>query len=135
MGLIAVGDIIHILAKDTKPPKEKFIIILGIDKESVSVLTVFINTKINTKVHKTQYQQDLCYKIKKSDYSFLSHDSYIDLNEPRERSKNGIEWLLNKRPSAKKGCLKKDDLEMCRMLIHKARVLKGKECKQYGFFD
>ncbi|MBS9774755.1 MAG: hypothetical protein KGV59_06325 [Tenacibaculum sp.] len=135
MGIIKAGDIIHIFVKNTKPPKEKFIIVLGIDGSNVSVLTVFINSKINTNVYRTQYQQDLCYKIKQSDYPFLTYDSYIDLNAPFERSKNDLEWLVNNRPDAKKGSLKSEHLEDCIRLIHTSRAIKGKTCKKFGFFN
>lgn len=131
---LAVGDIIHIFVNDTKPPKNKFVVILGIDGDKVELLTVFINKSINTNIYKTQYQQGLCYKIYQSDYSFLAFDSFIDLNHTVTRPKNDLDWVLNNRATAKKATLTPDHLKEIRELIHLNRTIKGKDCKKFGFF-
>lgn len=135
MGVIKAGDILHIFAKDTNPPKEKFVVILGINDDKVEVLTVFINSKINTNVYKTKFQQDLNYLIKSSDYAFLKYDSYIDLNKTFERDKNSLEWLLKNRPEAYITRLREEHLNDCQNLIRNNGIIKGKKCKQFGFFD
>lgn len=132
---LGAGDIIHIFVKDTTPPKNKFVVVLGIDGDKVHVLTVFINTHINTNIYKTQYQQGLCYKIYQSDYSFLTYDSYIDLNQTFTRPKNDLDWVLNNRATAKKATLTHSHLKEIRNLIHLNRSIKGKDCKKFGFFS
>lgn len=65
------GDIVHIFAENTTPPKNKFIIILGVSEEKVKYLNVFINSEINTNVYRSPIQQALCIPIKQKDYSFF----------------------------------------------------------------
>ena len=129
------GDIIHIFYGQTKPPKEKFIIILGYSDQKMQYLNVLINSKINKNIYKTEFQQQMCIEIKQEDYPFfLKRDSYIDLNSPYETDKSKIEWAVKNRPEALLGKLDPELLEQCKKLIHVNRILSGKACKQYGFF-
>lgn len=131
-----VGDIIHIFAENTKPPKDKFIIIIGVSEEKIKYLSVFINSEINTNVYRSSIQQDLCIPIKQEDYpNFLVKDSFIDLNSPQEIDKKKVDWVVKNRPDAYKGTLKEEELKNCRKLIHSNRIISGKKCRQYGFFE
>lgn len=132
---LKVGNIVHIFSKETTPPKNKFIIILGEHNRRLQYLYVFINSKININVHRTEFQQSMYYKITKKDYPFLSYDSCINLNDPFEVEKTKVDWVVKNRPEAYKGSLSQKHLEDCKKLIHSNRIISGKKCKQFGFFE
>lgn len=50
---LKVGSIIKLLVLDTIPPKTKYLIIVGLDKENISFATVFINSVVNINVLNT----------------------------------------------------------------------------------
>ncbi|MGQ1935595.1 hypothetical protein ACQ1R0_05785 [Ornithobacterium rhinotracheale] len=129
------GAIVHIFAENTVPPKNKFIIILGEFSAKVMYAYVFINSKINTNVHKTPLQQSMQYKILKKDYDFLKYDSYIDLFTIRDVDKKKVDWVVKNRPSSYKCNLKAEHLNECRRLIHVNRIISGSKCKKLGFFN
>lgn len=54
----------------------KFFVVMGISKEYVAGF-FFINSNINRYLMNKQEQLNMQYGIKKSDYSFLKHDSFI----------------------------------------------------------
>jgi len=75
---ITTGQILHLHCKFTKPiPKPKFIIIVS----TSPLLFVLINSGINPYKRKRDYLQSAQVKIKRSEYSFLDDDSYIDCSE------------------------------------------------------
>ena len=58
--------------------KEKYVVILGVDNECIMVGTLYINSEINTNVIRTAAQRELQFKLKCSEYSFLSYDSFVN---------------------------------------------------------
>lgn len=58
--------------------KEKYVVVLGVDKECIMVGTLYINSEINTNVIRTTAQRELQFKLKCSEYSFLSYDSFVN---------------------------------------------------------
>ena len=54
----------------------KFFVVMGISKEYVAGF-FFINSNINHYLMDKQEQLNMQYGIKRSDYSFLKHDSFI----------------------------------------------------------
>ena len=61
---------------------EKFLIVAGVDKERILVCTVMINSQINQYILKRPKMLVCQLEIKKADYDFLSHDSYINCAQP-----------------------------------------------------
>ena len=70
----------EIVIKDGRKQKPKKIIIIGYDKDNDTYFgSVFINTKINSKVGISDEFLSSQYLIKQADYeSFLRYDSYVD---------------------------------------------------------
>lgn len=61
---------------------EKFIVVAGVDENSVLVCTVLINSRINQYIIKRPKLHACQVEIKANDYEFLSHDSYINCAQP-----------------------------------------------------
>lgn len=58
--------------------KEKFIVILGINPDNIIVGTLYINSEINPNAIRTAAQRELQFKLRCSEYSFLSYDSFVN---------------------------------------------------------
>ena len=54
----------------------KFFVIVGISEEFVAGF-FFINSKVNKHIEEKQAQLDMQYPLRKNDYSFLHHDSFL----------------------------------------------------------
>lgn len=54
----------------------KFFVIVGINDEYVAGF-FFINSKVNMHIEGKQAQLDMQYPLRKNDYSFLHHDSFL----------------------------------------------------------
>ena len=104
---IKVGTILHCYVKDTNPPKNKFLVIVGKTSPptSLSYATVFINTNPNIFNGRSQLQA-YC-----SNYTFLSHDSFFDCSRISERSESEICAILNESSnSCLRGLVSENDL-------------------------
>jgi hypothetical protein len=73
--------------------------------------------------------------LKKSEYSFLRYDSYLNLNELFPKSKNTLIEEYNKN----KGCLvyqlTDEQLYYLRKIYREQATVKGKQLKKYNFFE
>lgn len=54
----------------------KFFVIVGVSEEYVAGF-FFINSKVNIHIEGKQAQLDMQYPLRKQDYSFLHHDSFL----------------------------------------------------------
>jgi len=54
----------------------KFLVIVGVSEEYVAGF-FFINSKVNIHIEGKQAQLDMQYPLRKQDYSFLHHDSFL----------------------------------------------------------
>lgn len=79
----------------------KFFVIIGINQQFVAGF-FFINSRVNIHIEDKQEQLDMQYPLRKKDYSFLHHDSFLCATkiEKIDRSKlagtisNGITTII-----------------------------------------
>ena len=77
---ISVGAVIFQYVSDTKPPKNKYYIVVGINEQSEEVLvgTIYINSEVNPYHRNNPKTGALQVPITASENTFLHHDSFID---------------------------------------------------------
>lgn len=56
----------------------KYVVVVGISTDYALVGSLLVNSKINTIFKNTEGLQNSQVPLKKDDYSFLKHDSYLD---------------------------------------------------------
>ena len=61
---------------------EKFLVVAGVEKERILVCSVMINSQINQYIMKRPKLLAYQVEIKEEDYSFLSHDSFVNCAQP-----------------------------------------------------
>ncbi len=75
------GTIFRLFCNFTAPPKDKYLLLLCTDPDPIFF---FINSKIGNFYANKGDLRDLHVQILRAEYSFLSHDSFIDCNQPIE---------------------------------------------------
>lgn len=70
------GDIYHRFFSTTIPPKNKFFVVVGEDKDCY-VGYFFINSNVNSHIARNDDMNNMQMPIKPTDYPFLGHLSFI----------------------------------------------------------
>lgn len=73
----APGQILHLFCIFTEPSKYKFLVLVSVEP----LLFFFINSEINSFKRNKPDLLNAQIEIKKSDYTFLDHDSFIDCSQ------------------------------------------------------
>ena len=89
----------------------KFFIIIGEDKNNYAGY-FFINSNININIRKNPELFNMQALIKKSDYSFLKYDSYIDCHAISLISKDKLLRQIQNERTTFKGFLTDEDIEL-----------------------
>ncbi len=77
-GILHIGAILHLYCSFTKPPKDKFLVVVCLDPKP---LLVFINTRINALVQSNPDLAQCQVLIDAENHPFLDYDSYIDCSD------------------------------------------------------
>lgn len=128
------GDIIHFYDLETTPSKNKFMVVVGIHENELHLATVYINSNINLKALPIEMQA-LNILIKKKDYPFLSHDSYVDCSKITLRNIEELNALFTTNDISIHGTLNKQDLGQIILNLISNRTIKGKDKRRLGFFN
>lgn len=106
---------------------EKFMVIAGIDDKRVYACTVLINSNINPFIMKRQHMLDRQVLLRSEQYSFLSHDSFVNCAQPI--SANLQHFMDDEYKYC--GFLNQDDLENVIESIKRSGVLTEEVLREY----
>jgi len=131
---LTLGAVFKILSEITNPPKEKFVVIIGVDNDKAVVGHLFINSKINIKIAFSPELRSMHLSLSQDQYSFLKHDSYLDCSNIQEIDKNMFERIINNNLSAYQGALNQPNIDVMKYMITKASTIPLKIKKRYGYY-
>lgn len=94
----------------TTPPKNKFFVVIGEDENRI-IGYFFINSNVSKFISRNSRYLEMQMHIKRSDYPFLSHDSFIDAHELKYLDKADIMAELQSGKTTHKGTLADEDME------------------------
>jgi len=77
-GRLHIGAILHLYCSFTRPPKDKFLIVVCLDPKP---LLVFINSRINALVQSNPDLAQCQVLIDAENHAFLDYDSFIDCSD------------------------------------------------------
>lgn len=117
---------------DPDSSKEKRVIILGIDEESILASYVRINSEINFNVFRTTDQIDCQYKICSDSNEFLDHDSYVDCTNLCKCSLSDIVDYIKIRNEAILGAVKQNDLDSIITLVVQSETSVPSQLRMFG---
>ncbi|ARN78490.1 hypothetical protein BST97_11105 [Nonlabens spongiae] len=132
---LKIGMVLKLFLVDTNPPKLKYLIIVGVDRSSISCVSVLINSKPNRKIHWHVDLMALQVPISASDHDFLNYDSFVDCSNLRQEQIYDLELELNSNLDAYVGDVTQTFLETLRNAIKHSNTIKGKLKKKFGFYD
>lgn len=125
------GTVFFMHVNFTNPPKEKFCMVIDCTSNSDKVALVVINTVPNQNVYRTQALISLHYKITKSDYPFLKHDSYVDCANLVEFDKTTLYDGAVANPNSLKGEIMDAHMPNIITNIHNSTLIKPKLLNRY----
>lgn len=131
MKAVRRGDVFHRFFKTTTPPKNKFFVIVGEDKNNY-VGYFFINSNINNYVIRNEEMNNMQMPIKPEDYPFLTHLSFIGGHELSTLPKKVLITELSNGTTQLKGRMRKEDLDM---LLEAAKTSTLFSAKEKAFFQ
>lgn len=131
MKSIGRGSILHRWFLSTTPPKNKFFVVIGEDENRI-IGYFFINSNVSNFISRNSRFFEMQMHIKRSDYPFLSHDSFIDAHELKYLDKAEIMAELKSGKTIHKGTLANEDME--RLLVSlRESTLYSKHIKEKFF--
>lgn len=110
MKSIRRGSVLHRWFGSTTPPKNKFFVVIGEDENRI-IGYFFINSNVSKFISRNSRYLEMQMHIKRSDYPFLSHDSFIDAHELKYLDKADIMAELQSGKTTHKGTLADEDME------------------------
>ena len=131
---LRIGSVLRMHVLDTTPPKIKRLIVVGMDPESIMLVTVFINSEINPSIISSTKLQELQYPLESQSLPFLDHNSYADCSKVREREYAAMLEALTQDPSIHLEHLPEDHLRAIRKTISKSKTISLRIKKKYGLF-
>ena len=120
------GDIYHRFFTTTIPPKDKFFVIIGEDEKNY-VGYFFINSNIPRCVVQNEEKYSMQFPIKTSDYSFLTHQSFIACYKLLKLCKTDLIEELHSGKTKFKGRILQEHMEMLLEAAIKSPVFSSKE--------
>jgi hypothetical protein len=131
---LVTGTVIKVFLTETKPPKEKRLIVVGESFDKLLFATVFINSELNLNVFHSPELQSLNVRLEAAGRNYLSHDSYVDCSKITARRKTDIEQIIAKDPARLLGRLSQADYQLLRNVIKAARTISPAKKKEFGLF-
>lgn len=114
--------------------KEKFFVIIGESGDKICLAYFFINSRINPNIATSPELEALHMPILKSDYKFLSHDSYIDCSRLHEIETDKVKQFFQKIDGGKYICaLHQTVVDSLKYMIKKSPTISPKLKKKYGY--
>ena len=129
---LKIGAVLRFFVPDTKPPKIKYLAIVGIDNEQYLLATIFINSEVNINVLNSPELRALQLLLAKQHCTFLDHDSYADCSKVQERNLTEIHDKLTETPGTHVGELNSLLLQEAIALLKGAKSISPKIKKKYG---
>jgi len=125
---VKVGSVIKLY--DIEAGKDKWHIVVGTDNDKLLTATVRINSEINAKMPPKirKYQQ----YIKKEDYHFLKHDSYVNCSMLIEHNRSRLITHVKNNPGLVLGYIEEKQIDEIRSIIADCVTIEPKQKKQFG---
>lgn len=131
---IETGVILKVYLTITTPPKEKRIIIVGESPDKSQLAIVYINSKVNKRVHKTRKARKQQKYFDSEDRDYLDRPSYVDCTQLVMIEKTKIKKAVRKKPSRVIGWLSNPDFDILKKKILASTTIKGKYKNKFGFY-
>ncbi len=129
---IRPGSVFKIMDTETKPPKIKYHVIIGVNDTEVLVGTARINSKINPNIYRDIESKSRCMSLRSRKYGYLDHDSTIDCNHLITHKKSDVLKHLNRNSGSLLGDLDFEDLNEVKLRMIEAPTISEEDKERFG---
>jgi hypothetical protein len=129
---IKPGTILRTHVDDTTPPKIKLFVVLAVNETQTSVATLYINSDVNPNMFHNEELKRLHLPISFVKYGFLSHDSFIDCSDLREKNLQKLQAIIQNDMDVLLGELSAEDLAYALSTVVHAKTISIKLKKKFG---
>ena len=116
----------------TKPPKIKRIVIIGINKDSACVGYLFINSKINFLIKKNPNLYNLQLFLSQKNCPYLKYNSYLDCSHIYELGLDDMKREFMSNPEIYIGQMSDSYIIKTKRKARSANTIENKLKKRYG---
>lgn len=131
---LEIGVVVKIFLDIVTPPKNKRAIIVGESSDGKQFAIVFINSKINKKVHRKLIAQLLQKPLDPEDCAYIDWPSYVDCTQMIMVDKAMVQRAVAKSPWRVIGWVSNIDYEIIKNYILSSPTIKGKYKKKFGLY-
>lgn len=110
----------------------KFFVIAGVSRDHVAGF-FFINSNIHPSIFSKQEQLDLQYPLKKADYSFLTHDSFLCASDIIKRPRHDIALGISSGSTAVIGEMKSSHICELLDMVRSSRLFSAKDKRDFFY--
>ena len=129
---LQLGAVFRYFVNFTNPPKIKYQIIVGVDNQSISLVTVLINTEINPNLFKKESLKNLHFLLEKVSNHFLEYDSFVYCGELHEQKISEVEKIIQDKLSTFVGNVSDETLDKLKYLIKNAKSIEEETKEKYN---
>jgi len=129
---IEIGSVIRYFVNDTTPPKIKIMIVIGKSSDALTIVTVYVNSELNTNVFRNKTMQDLQILLKKENCEYLQHDSYVDCSALHVKQLDNLKQKFDAAELGSLGKVSSEDLNLIKGKLIRTGTIPLKQKKEYG---
>ena len=129
---IKPGAVLRTYVDDTTPPKIKLFVVLAVNESLASVASLYINSEVNPNMFHTEELKRLHLPVSSNVYTFLTHDSFIDCSDLREKNLLILQGVIRNDMDILRGELSSDDFASVRDTVVHAKTISVKLKKKFG---
>jgi len=129
---IKPGTVLRTYVDDTTPPKIKLFVVLAVNETLASVASLYINSEVNPNLFHTEELKSLHLPVSSSAYRFLSHDSFIDCSDLREKNLLTLQGVIRNDLDVLLGELSAEDFASALHAVVHAKTISAKLKRKFG---
>lgn len=129
---LKAGAVFRVFLSWTVPPKEKRIVIVGVNEGKALVGHLLLNTNLNLNCHNNDELRNLQIYIPCDCCDYLDHDSYLDCSELFEYPLDKLQSEFDKDSEVFLGHLSNNDFTKVIDKVTNARTITPKKKKIFG---
>lgn len=131
---IEAGVVVKMFVPTVTPPKYKRVIVVGLSPDGLQAAFVYINSKINKRVHCKRKAQKQQKYLDSTNRDYLDRPSYVDCTQLVTIEKEKIINAVRKCPSQLLGWTSPYDFNLLKDSILSSPTIKGKYKNKFGFY-
>lgn len=108
----------------------KFFVIIGVNEEFVAGF-FFVNSNVNIHIEDKQEQLDMQYPLRKSDYNFLHHDSFLSATKIEKIKRSRLIETINDGITEIIGNMRKEHMDELLERARESILFSKQQIKQF----